>query len=59
MATDFKYASQSDLNRYCGEIVADADSKRQIYDWATETLGANTYYVSYDPGYISQLFIDG
>ena len=59
MATDFKYASQSDLNRYCGEIVADSDSKRQIYDWTTETLDSNTYYVSYNSGYMSQLFIEG
>jgi len=59
MATDFKYASQSDLNRYVGDIVADADSKRQIYDWTTETLDSNTYYVSYNSGYIDQLFIDG
>ena len=35
MATDFKYASQSDLNRYVGDIVADADSKRQIYGWGS------------------------
>ena len=59
MATDFKYASQSDLNRYVGEIVADSDSKRQIYDWTTETLDSNTYYVSYNSGYMSQLFIEG
>ena len=59
MATDFKYASQSDLNRYVGDIVADADSKRQIYDWTSETLDSNTYYVSYNSGYIEQLFIDG
>ena len=59
MATDFKYASQSDLNRYVGEIVADSDSKRQIYDWTTETLDGNTYYVSYNSGYMSQLFIEG
>ena len=59
MATDFKYASQSDLNRYVGEIVADSDSKRQIYDWTTESISGDTYYVAYNSGYVSQLFIDG
>ena len=59
MATDFKYASQSDLNRYVGDIVADADSKRQIYDWTSETYNSNTFYVAYNSGYMSQLFIDG
>ena len=59
MATDFKYASQSDLNRYVGDIVADADSKRQIYDWTSETYNSNTFYVAYNSGFTSQLFIDG
>ena len=64
MATDFKYASQSDLNRYVGEIVADSDSKRQIYDWTTESFTKQdtttvSFYVAYNTGYMSQLFIDG
>ena len=64
MATDFKYASQSDLNRYVGDIVADADSKRQIYDWTTESFTKHdsstvSFYVAYNTGYMSQLFIDG
>jgi len=59
MATDFKYASQSDLNRYVGDIVADADSKRQIYDWTTETYNSVDFYVAYNSGFVSQLFIDG
>ena len=38
MATDFKYASQSDMQRYVGDVVADADSKRQIYGFqSTDT----------------------
>ena len=57
MATDFKYASQSDLNRYVGEIVADADSKRQVYGW--ETTGTSNFYKSYNTGYINVLFFDG
>ena len=57
MATNFRYASQSDLNRYCGEIVADADSKRQIYDW--KTTDTSNQYQAFDTGYISQLYFDG
>ena len=63
MATDFKYASQSDLNRYCGDIVADADSKRQVYSWSQglsnwRDTSLDIYY-SNDTGLIPQLFCDG
>ncbi len=57
MATDLKYASQSDLNRYVGDIVADADSKRQIYGW--KTTDTTNQYQSFDTGFISQLYFDG
>ena len=57
MATDFKYASQSDLNRYVGEIVAEADSKRQVYGW--ETTGTSNLYLARNTGYVNQLFADG
>ena len=56
MATDFKYASQSDLNRYVGDIVTDADSKRQVYGWSV--LSSNKY-IADNTGFISQLFMDG
>ena len=56
MATDFKYASQSDLNRYVGDIVTDADSKRQVYGW---TLLSSNKYIADNTGNISQLFMDG
>ena len=63
MATDFKYASQSDLNRYCGDIVADADSKRQIYNWASGRAdfwdSSLDLYYSNDSGYVDSLFWDG
>ena len=57
MATDFKYAAQSDMSRYVGDIVATADSKRQIYNW--ETTGVTHFYKSYNTGFISVLFFDG
>ena len=60
MATDFKYASQSDLNRYVGDIVADADSKRQIYGFVELfTHGGFTLYEAFDSGFVSVLFQEG
>ena len=64
MATDFKYASQSDLNRYCGEIVANADSKRQIYDWASGISNFDSgtsvdIFYTHNTGFIDSLFWDG
>ena len=56
MATDFKYASQCDMNRYVGDIVADADSKRQVYGWS---LLSSNKYVADNTGLITQLFMDG
>ena len=57
MATDFKYASQSDMQRYVGDIVADADGKRQIYGFqATDT---TNQYQANNTGFIDQLFFDG
>lgn len=64
MATDFKYASQSDLNRYVGDIVADADSKRQIYGWGSNEK-SNVFdseqdiAYCYNTGFVSQLFVEG
>jgi hypothetical protein len=60
MATDFKYASQSDLNRYVGDIVADADSKRQIYDWTQLfTHGGYSLYEAHNSGFVDVLFEEG
>ena len=56
MATDFKYASQSDMNRYVGDVVTDADSKRQVYGWSV--LSSNKY-IADNTGLITQLFMDG
>ena len=57
MATDFKYASQSDMQRYVGDIVADADNKRQVYNFqATDT---TNQYQAFNTGFIEQLFFDG
>ena len=56
MATDFRYASQSDMNRYVGDIITNADSKRQVYGWSV--LSSNKY-IADNTGLITQLFMDG
>ena len=57
MATDFKYASQSDMQRYVGDVVADADSKRQIYGF--QSTDTSNQYQAFNTGFIDQLFFDG
>ena len=57
MATDFKYASQSDMQRYVGDIVADADNKRQIYNF--QSTDTSNQYQAFNTGFIEQLFFDG
>ena len=65
MATDFKYASQSDLNRYVGDIVADADSKRQVFGWSQSVnyvdISGTTLqlHFAHNAGFIDNLFLDG
>ena len=63
MATDFKYASQSDLEMYFSEY-HNFDSKRQVFsftkeldDWGSAS-GLDLYY-SWNTGLVSQLFIGG
>tara|TARA_Y100000593_G_scaffold44306_1_gene84551 strand:+ start:1212 stop:2198 length:987 start_codon:yes stop_codon:yes gene_type:complete len=57
MATNFKYAAQSDLQRYVGDIVADADNKRQIYGF--QSTDTTNQYQAFNTGFIDQLFFDG
>jgi hypothetical protein len=54
MATDFKYASQSDLEMYYSASLPDA--KRQIFGW---TLLSSNKYVADNAGLVTQLFMDG
>ena len=39
--------------------VDDFDNKVPIYGWVSTTLDSLTYYISYDTGLVTQLFIDG
>ena len=55
MATDFKYASQSDLEMYY-PAYSQFDGKRQIYGWP---LLSSNKYVADNTGLVTQLFMDG
>ena len=56
MATDFKYAAQTDLEMYYPNF-SSYDSKRQILGWVDE--GTTDLYVAKNCGLITQLFADG
>ena len=63
MATDFKYAAQTDLEMYYPNF-SSYDSKNQIMGWTTESFTKQdtstvSFYVAYNSGLMSQLFIDG
>ena len=55
MATDFKYAAQTDLEMYY-PYYSSYDAKRQILGWTT--LSSNKY-IADNTGLITQLFMDG
>ena len=55
MATDFKYAAQTDLEMYYPNF-SSYDTKRQVYGW---TSIGNSRYLANDTGLITQLFQDG
>ena len=56
MATDFKYASQSDLEMYYPNF-SSYDAKRQILGW--ETTGTSNLYLARNSGLVTQLFVNG
>ena len=56
MATDFKYASQSDLEMYY-PAYSQYDAKRQVFGWVTT--GTSNFYKAYNTGLITVLFFDG
>lgn len=39
--------------------ISEFDLKRRIYGWKTYTVSGDTYYVTYNSGLVTQLFIDG
>ena len=55
MATDFKYASQSDLEMYY-PAYNQFDAKRQIFGWS---LLSSNKYIADNTGLVTQLFMDG
>ena len=54
MATNFKYASQSDLTKYFNRV-SDFDSKVQIFP----TLTSGNLHLFRDSGYVDTLFVNG
>ena len=55
MATDFKYAAQTDLEMYYPNF-SSYDAKRQILGWS---LLSSNKYIADNTGLITQLFMDG
>ena len=56
MATDFKYAAQTDLEMYYPSF-SQFDSKRQIFGWTTT--GTSNLYIARNSGLVTILFADG
>jgi len=56
MATDFKYASQSDLEMYY-PAYSQFDAKRQVFGWTTT--GTSNLYIARNSGLVTLLFADG
>ena len=57
MASDFRYATQTDLIKYYNKI-HDYDSKRIVYGWE-QVGGSGNVWRAYNVGYVSQLFKNG
>ena len=65
MATNFKYAGVSDLQKYFNRAV-DYDNKRQVFSWTQETTlddfggtsNVNIWYAT-NTGLVTQLYQDG
>ena len=55
MASDFRYASQSDLEMYWSGY-SQFDAKRQVFGWS---LLSSNKYIADNTGLVTQLFMDG
>ena len=58
MASAPIYCTHRELKRVFPQL-DEFDQKVPIYGWATETISGDTYYVAYDTGLMTELFIDG
>ena len=56
MATDFKYASQTDLEMYY-PAYSQYDSKRHLFGWILTS--TPNLYAAHNTGLVTQLYIDG
>ena len=57
MATDFKYAAQTDLEMYYPSY-SQFDAKRQLFGWV-ESTSVSDQYIAHNCGLVTQLFKDG
>ena len=58
MASAPTYCTHKELRRVFPQL-DEFDQKTPIYGWTTETISGDTYYVAYNSGLMTQLFIDG
>jgi hypothetical protein len=58
MASAPIYCTHAEFKRVFPQI-DEFDQKTPIYNWTTESISGDTYYVAYDSGLMTQLFIDG
>ena len=57
MASAPRYCTHKEFKRVFPQI-DEYDGKTPIYNWTTESISGDTYYVAYDSGLMTQLFID-
>ena len=58
MASAPTYCTTKEFRRIFPQI-DEFDQKTPVYNWTTESISGDTYYVAYDSGLMTQLFIDG
>ena len=58
MASAPTYCTTKEFRRVFPQI-DEFDQKTPVYNWTTESISGDTYYVAYDSGLMTQLFIDG
>ena len=57
MASAPIYCTHAEFKRVFPQL-DEFDQKTPIYNWTTESISGDTYYVAYDSGLMTQLFID-
>ena len=58
LTSSIKYCTNRDLQDVFPDL-AQYDLKRRLYNWQTVTLDGNDYYIQWNSGLVTQLFVDG